>query len=109
MSSSNNNKTFIRILAIKINLINVINHNQFSNSILFDIKKSEIYVRVMQSSHIVKCTQIIDKKLDILYKNKMWALVHQDKMEISYRTLRHKWIYKVKQDIKEKVVCFKAR
>lgn len=39
----------------------------------------------------------------------MWTLVHCNEMEVGNRILKDKWVYKVKQDIKERVVRFKAR
>lgn len=41
----------MRILAIKINSTDIINHNKFINSTQFDIKKLETYSKVMQDPH----------------------------------------------------------
>lgn len=86
----NNEKNPIIILFTKINLANAIDHNKFSNSTEFNIKKPETYVRVMQGLYTAECAQAMKEKFDQFYKNKMWTIIHQDKIKISYRTLKNK-------------------
>lgn len=57
-------KDSIRILAIKINSINAVDHDQFTSSTQFDVKKSEIYSRAMKGLHAAKQTRTIEKKLN---------------------------------------------
>lgn len=44
----------IRIWATKINLTNIIDHDQFTNSTQFDIKETKTYFRAMQSLNNTK-------------------------------------------------------
>lgn len=41
----------------------------------------------MQGLHTTEEAQAIKEKLDQFYKNKTWTLVHQDEIEVGYRTL----------------------
>lgn len=61
----------MRILAIKINLANTVDYNQFINSIQFDIKRSEMYFKPIQSPYTAKQVKGIEKKLDQIYKNEI--------------------------------------
>lgn len=72
----NEDKDSMRILAIKISSANVVNHNQFGNSTLFDIKKLGTYSKAMQGSHAIKWAKTIEKELYQLYKNEKLTLVY---------------------------------
>lgn len=53
-SLPDNKKDSIKILATKINLVNAVDYNQFSNSIQFDVEELETYARAMQGPYIAK-------------------------------------------------------
>lgn len=93
---SGKEKDLIKILTTKINSANPVDHDQFINSIQFDIEEPKIFSRAMQGSDTAKWAKAIKEKLDQLYKNKTWILVHWDEMELGYRALREKLVYKIK-------------
>lgn len=59
----------IKILAVRIYMINVNNGNYFIYYIQFNIKKSETYIKIMQSVNVSQRLQIIIKESDQLHKN----------------------------------------
>ena len=52
------------ILAIKINLVNAIDYNQFVSIMQFDIKKPKIYSRTIQNPYITQWAKTIEKRLN---------------------------------------------
>lgn len=70
ISKEDEEKDFIRILAIKINLTNVVNHNQFISSTKFDVEEPKTYSREMHRPHATKWAKAMEEKLDQLHKNK---------------------------------------
>ena len=102
-------KNFLKILATKINLANVVDYDHFVYSILFDIEEPETYIYEMQGSNAAKYIKAIKEKLDQIYKNKTWELVYKNNIKPSYQLLKSKWIYKIKHNIDKNIPYFKAR
>lgn len=44
---------------------------------------------------------------DLLHKSNTWVLIPKSEIELCYYPLGSKWVYKIKQDIKGKIACFK--
>lgn len=51
----------------------------------------------------------MEEKLDQLQKNNIWVLVPRRKIEPGHCLLRKKCVYKVKRDVDDNVVQFKAK
>lgn len=54
----------LKILAIKINLVNTTNQDQFVYSTQFNVEELEIYLQVMQGSNATKWAKVMEEKLD---------------------------------------------
>lgn len=54
LSLPNNEKDFMKIVATKINLANVIDYDQFSNFTQFDVKKPKTHAKTMQGLYIAE-------------------------------------------------------
>lgn len=53
-SSPDNKENFMRILVIKINSVDVVDHNLFSNLTNFDVEESKTYAEIIQGLHLAE-------------------------------------------------------
>lgn len=51
----------------------------------------------------------MEEKLNQLWKNNTWRLIHKSKIEPSLWILGGKWVYKIKRDINGNIARFKTR
>lgn len=54
----------MKILTIKINLANTIDHDQFASLIQFDVKKLKTYSRVMEDPYATEWAKTIEEELN---------------------------------------------
>lgn len=80
----------LKILITKINLVNTTNQNQFVYLNQFIVEESRTYLEAMQDPNAAKWVNAIEQKLDQLYKNKTWKLIHKSEIELDYEILEEK-------------------
>ena len=94
---------------IRIFISNASNLDQFVGLMQFEIKEPKTYIKAMKELNAIKWARKIKKVLNQFYKNNTWILIPRNKMELSYLPLWGKWVYKVKRDVNDNIIWFKAR
>lgn len=97
------------ILVIRVNTANIIDQNQFTYFMQLDIKEFKTYAYAIQGLNAAEQAKAIEEKLDQLEKNNTQELIYKTDMQLGYQALDRKQVYKVKQDVNDNIVRFKAR
>lgn len=77
----------LKILAIRINLANATDQDQFVCSAQFDVEERETYARAMQGPNSTEWAKAMEEELDQLRRNETWDLVHRNNVEPGHRPL----------------------
>lgn len=72
------------VLATRLYFTNARDLNQFVYFIQLDIKKPEIYIKVIQTIYAIEWARVIEDDLDQLYKNKTQILIPRKKIELGH-------------------------
>ena len=110
-SSVNKEETesdLLQILTSIIHKTNIRDTDEFTSSTQLDVEEPETYKQVIYGPHRRQWVQAMKEKLDQLEKNETWTLVPKHSIELGYKTLSGKWVFKVKQDVNGAIMGFKA-